>query len=182
MPQSLNYEATAMRPMVSVCIPAYYAGENLRAAIASVLEQSYQNFELLIVDDASPEDISGVVNKFKDKRISYFRNRENLGPEGNWNRCLQLARGNYFKLLPHDDLLHPDCLMRQVSKLEEDKYKKIALVFSARQVISPSGNKLIRRSYPGSKEGVLNGSAVKRACVRHGTNLLGEPGSVLFRR
>ena len=182
MHQNLKYEATTTAPMVSVCIPAYYAGENLRAAIESVLAQNYQNFELLIVDDASPEDIQGVVNEFNDERIFYVRNKENLGPEGNWNRCLLLSSGRYFKLLPHDDLLHPECLMRQVATLEEDKDQQVALVFSSRQVICPSGNLLMHRRYPGSTTGLLSGSDVKRACVRHGTNLLGEPGAVLFRK
>ena len=169
-------------PQVSVCIPAYHGGEALRQAIASVLAQRYTDFELLVIDDASPEDLSQLVAQFDDPRLVYRRNPHNLGPQGNWNRCLALARGRYFKLLPHDDLLHPDCLTRQVAVLEQDLTQQLALVFCARDVIGPHGKWLARRAYPGSQSGVLAGPAVKRACVRRGTNLLGEPGAVLFRK
>ena len=169
-------------PMVSVCIPAYGGGTDLRKAIASVLAQSYQNFELLVVDDASPENLQYIVSQFDDPRLVYHRNGINLGPQGNWNRCLSLARGHYFKLLPHDDLLHPDCLKRQVSVLDQDLTDQVALVFCARNVVGPDGKLLTRRSYPGGKDGRVPGSEVKHACVRRGTNLVGEPGAVLFRK
>lgn len=169
-------------PQVSVCIPAYHGGDALRQAIASVLAQRYRDFELLVIDDASPEDLGHLVAQFDDPRLVYRRNAHNLGPQGNWNRCLSLARGRYFKLLPHDDWLHPDCLARQVAVLAQDQMQQLALVFCARDVVGPRGNLLARRGYPGAPTGVLAGPAVKRACVRRGTNLLGEPGAVLFRK
>ncbi|MDP3638093.1 MAG: glycosyltransferase family 2 protein [Azonexus sp.] len=170
------------KPKVSVCIPTYRGGPTIGASIESVLAQSLRDFELLVIDDCSPDDTAAIVASFSDSRIRYLRNEHNLGPAGNWNRCLKEARGQYFKLLPHDDLLHPQCLQRQVAILESDHNENFALVFSAREVLAPAGRVLMRRGFPGGEEGVINAREVILACTRRGTNLLGEPGAVLFRQ
>jgi glycosyltransferase involved in cell wall biosynthesis len=172
---------THQAPRVSVCIPTYKGAGMLGAAIESVLTQSFTDLELVVVDDGSPDETADVVAGFNDPRLRYLRNAKNLGPEGNWNRCLAEARGTYFKLLPHDDLLHPDCLQRQVAVLEADMAQRIALVFAARDVLGPNGRKLTTRGYPGGCEGVIPAGQVMRSCIRRGTNLLGEPGAVLMR-
>lgn len=170
------------RPKVSVCIPTYRGAATIAAAIESVLAQSFSDFELVVIDDGSPDDTQSIVERFEDARLRYLRNPQNLGPEGNWNRCLKEAKGEYFKLLPHDDLLKPDCLLRQVDVLNDDTDQKIALVFCRRDILSPSGKILMQRGYPGANEGQINASAAIRACVRRGTNLIGEPGAVMFRK
>jgi glycosyltransferase involved in cell wall biosynthesis len=172
----------SLPPRVSVCIPTYKGASTIGPAIASVLAQTLTDFELLVIDDGSPDDTKAVVAGFQDARLRYLRNPGNLGPEGNWNRCLAEARGIYFKLLPHDDLLHPECLARQAGVLDSDTDQQIALVFSAREVLDPAGRKLAQRGYPGALAGRLPAAQVRRQCVRRGTNLLGEPGAVLFRR
>jgi len=101
---------TLQTPIVSVCIPTYKGAATIGAAIESVLGQSFASFELIVIDDGSPDATRLIVESFADPRITYLRNDHNLGPEDNWNRCLEVARGKYFKLLPHDDLLHPQCL------------------------------------------------------------------------
>jgi glycosyltransferase involved in cell wall biosynthesis len=169
-------------PKVSVCIPTYRGEATIGAAIDSVLAQSFTNFELIVIDDGSPDDTCAIVERFTDPRLVYLRNERNLGPQGNWNRCLEVAQGKYFKLLPHDDLLHTNCLERQVAVLDDDRNERIALVFSARDVLGPDGSVLTRRGYPGGHEGVIDGSVVMRSCVRRGTNLIGEPGGVLYRK
>lgn len=169
-------------PRVSVCIPTYRGSATIGAAIESVLAQSLTDFELIVIDDGSPDDTRAIVEGFADSRLIYVRSEHNLGPQGNWNRCLELAQGKYFKLLPHDDLLHPHCLERQVAVLDTDRDERIALVFSAREVLGPDRRVLTRRGYPGGREGPIAGGMVMRACVRRGTNLLGEPGAVLFRK
>lgn len=169
-------------PKVSVCIPTYRGAQTLGPAIASVLAQTFTDFELVVIDDGSPDDTAAVVAGFGDSRIRYLRNANNLGPEGNWNRCLEMARGTYFKLLPHDDLLHRHCLARQVAVLEADVAQTIALAFAARDVLGPTGEVLSRRGYPRAQEGCLSARQVLRSCAQRGTNLIGEPGAVLFRR
>lgn len=169
-------------PKVSVCVPTYRGACHLASTIESVLSQSLGDFELLIIDDNSPDETPQVVADFKDKRIRYLRNLSNLGPEGNWNRCLQEARGEYFKLLPQDDTLMPDALERQVEILELDTDERIALVFGSRVIIDAKGEVLATRGYPGGRDGEIDAVTLVRRCVRFGTNLIGEPGSVLFRR
>src|SRR5690242_10061173 len=135
-------------PSVSICIPTYRGTAHLGAAIDSVLAQTYRDFELLIIDDNSPDDTAHLVARYDDPRIRYLRNTSNLGPEGNWNRCLAEARGKYFKLLPHDDLLTPNCLERQVSVLEDDASERLAFVFCARRIIDSRGRWIGTRGYP----------------------------------
>jgi len=172
----------AVAPKISICIPTYRGAGTLGAAIESVLAQTCGDFELIVIDDNSPDETEAVVGRFSDPRLSYLRNPKNLGPEGNWNRCLQVARGRYFKLLPHDDLLHPSCLERQAAVLDADGDERIALVFSGRTVLAPDGRELMQRGYPGHAGGRIPGALVKRSCVRRGTNLIGEPGAVLMRK
>lgn len=170
-------------PLVSVCIPTYRGAEHIGAAVESVLAQSLTDFELLIIDDNSPDDTAKVVARYHDPRIRFLLNPSNLGPEGNWNRCLTESRGRYFKLLPQDDLLYPQCLEQQVAVLEQDnQQRRLALVFCARTIIDAAGRALTTRRYPGGSKGVISGPTLIRRCVRYGTNLIGEPGGVLFRR
>jgi len=169
-------------PLVSVCIPTYHGAEHIGAAIESVLAQSLTDLELLIIDDNSPDDTASVVACYQDPRIRFLRNPSNLGPEANWNRCLTESRGKYFKLLPQDDLLYPQCLEQQVAVLEQDDQQRFALVFCARTIIDAEGRALTTRRYPGGSRGIIPGPTLIRRCVRYGTNLIGEPGSVLFRR
>jgi len=169
-------------PLVSVAIPTYRGAAHLAAAIDSVLAQSLADFELIVIDDHSPDETAQVLAGYSDPRLTCLRNPVNLGPAGNWNRCLSEARGHYFKLLPHDDVLAPHCLERQVAVLEADPDERIALVFSARDVLGPDGRRLTRRGYPGGREGRIAAATVMRSCIRRGTNLLGEPGAVLMRR
>lgn len=182
MPTSLAESARVSTPVVSVVIPTYQGASTLGAAIDSVLGQSFADFELIVVDDASPDDPHAIVAaRGGDVRLRYERNPTNLGPQGNWNRALALACGRYVKLLPHDDGLREDCLLRQVEVLERDP--ALALTFCARDVIGPSGRVLLRaRGWPGRAAGVADRRALVRACLRHGTNVVGEPGAVLFRR
>ena len=170
-----------INPLVSVCIPTYRGSLFLKAAIDSVLSQTYQNFEIFVLDDNSPDDTEVIVSSYSDRRVKYLRNSHNLGPEGNWNRCLEVANGKYYKLLPHDDVLAQDCLEAQVSILEADKAGEIALVFGSRKIIDPEGRTLMTRGLPRTKAGRIKSLELIKRCIRAGTNLIGEPGNGLFR-
>ena len=177
----LTAPLTRIQPLVSVCIPAYRCAAHIGATIDSVLAQTFSDFELVIIDDASPDRTAEVVASYSDRRIRFLRNDVNLGPQGNWNRCLREARGTYFKLLPQDDTLAPACLATQVAPLEADVNLEIALVFCARSIINPAGKRIMSRGYPGAAGRVSGREAIRRS-LRRGTNLFGEPGSVLFRK
>jgi len=170
------------RPLVSICIPTFRGGAFIASTIESVLQQSHREIEVWVVDDASPDDTAAVVQAFPDPRLHYVRNDGNLGPGANWNRCLELARGRYYKLLPHDDLLQPGSLAEHVDIFERDVDERIALVFGSRIVIDDQGRQVIRRGLRGLGTGPLVAPSLVRRCVRAGTNLIGEPGNALIRR
>ncbi len=168
-------------PLVSICIPAYQGGATIGAAIDSVLAQTFTDFELRVVDDGSTDDTEAQVRARRDPRLRYERNAANLGPQGNWNRCLERAVGTYVKLLPHDDLLHAECLQQQVALLQAQP--DLVLCCHARDVIGPDGRVLLRaRGLGPTFEGRCTRADIVRRCARAGTNLVGEPGAVLFRR
>jgi glycosyltransferase involved in cell wall biosynthesis len=171
----------AIAPAVSVCVPSYRGAAHIAATIESALAQTFSDFELLIVDDDSPDETAEVVSRYVDPRLRFLRNERRLGAEANWNRCLHVARGRYFKLLPQDDLLAPRCLARQVDVLESDEGNRLALVFCARTIIDGNTRAIMSRRYPSRRGGVISGRSLIRRCLRRGTNLIGEPGGVLFR-
>lgn len=96
----------------TITIPAFKA-KYLKESIESCLQQTYTNFEVVIVNDASPENIDQVVKQFKDERILYFVNERNCGAidvVDNWNICLSHASGDYVICMGDDDMLLPNCL------------------------------------------------------------------------
>lgn len=128
--------------MVTIAIPAYKK-TYLSEAIKSVLNQTYQNIELLIVDDHSPNDIKSIINSFQDKRIKYYKNTENIGrnsPVRNWNKCLEYAQGEYFVLLCDDDVLYPT-FVEELLKLTI-KYPDCNVFHSPKCFIDETGNVL----------------------------------------
>lgn len=105
-------------PKVSICIPTYNRRHMLRAALWSVLRQTYQDFEVIISDNDSAEDIETEVIAFKDPRVRYFRQKKNIGGVANFVFLQTLARGDYVLFLGSDDLLLPNCLAVAVTALE----------------------------------------------------------------
>jgi glycosyltransferase involved in cell wall biosynthesis len=83
-------------PKVSVCIPVYNCEAYLANTIRSVLAQSLTDFELVIIDNASTDRTAEIISGFEDPRLRSLRNEKNLGMMGNWNRCLEEARGEFI--------------------------------------------------------------------------------------
>ena len=101
-------------PVVSVIIPTYNRAHLIGRAIRSVLDQTYQDWELIVVDDASTDDIPGIVKGFTDGRVKYIRHDENKGAAAARNTGIQAARGAYIAFLDSDDEWLPEKLERQV--------------------------------------------------------------------
>ena len=128
--------------LVSIAIPAYKAAF-LKDAIFSVLNQTYSNIELIIVDDCSPENIEKIINEFNDSRIHYYRNTVHLGkedPSKNWNKCLEYANGDFFALLCDDDTYEPTFVEEMLELSQEFPDVK---VFRARARTIDENNNLI---------------------------------------
>ncbi len=130
-----------MTPRYSILIPAYKK-THLDAAIASVLSQDYEDWELIIVDDNSPENLSDIVLPYlSDTRVSYSRNANGHGAQHiveNWNECLKLARGEFVMCMGDDDLLMPYCLSEYDALI--DKHPGLDVYHTRLVVIDVDGN------------------------------------------
>ena len=104
-------------PTVSVIIPAYNRAHVVDQAINSVLQQIYQDFEIIVVDDASTDNTEDVVKGFGDPRIHYLRQQQNRGAPWARNLGAEVARGEYLAFLDSDDLWYPEFLKRQLAVL-----------------------------------------------------------------
>lgn len=137
-------------PLVSIAIPAYKS-TYLKQAIDSILAQTFSDWELVIVNDASPEPILEIVKEYRDSRIRYYVNETNVGMEDpaiNWNRCLELAKGEFFCLLCDDDYYEPTFLKEML--ILADKYPEVS-VFRSRAKIIDETNRILDY-YPSSPE------------------------------
>lgn len=166
------------QPRVSVCIPVYNGAEFIAQAIESVLAQSFMDFELVILDNASIDGTLDVASRFADPRIRVERNQATTGAGANWNRALRAARGEFVKLVSADDYLYEQCLERQLEGFVAGG-ENVVLVTSPRDIVDESGRRLMTRGL--SRFGLVRGSDARRRVVRSGTNPLGETASALMR-
>lgn len=124
----------------SVTIPAY-KDRYLKETIDSVLAQTYQNYEIVIVNDASPYDLDSIVQQYTDPRIRYFKNKKNCGAKNvvdNWNICLSYATGEYVMCIGDDDNLTPRCLQDFADLIE--KYPELDLFHARSEIIDDDSN------------------------------------------
>lgn len=108
--------------LVSVIMPSWNTSNFIAESIQSVIDQTYENWELIIVDDCSTDNTDEVVAKFKDKRIRYFKNEKNSGAALSRNRALREARGEWIAFLDSDDLWSPDKLEHQINFMNKHGY------------------------------------------------------------
>ena len=167
-------------PSVSVCIPVYNGETYLGETIRSVLDQTYGDFELVVLDNGSTDSSGQIARSFGDRRMRIERNSSVMELVPNWNRLISLCRSPLIKLVCADDLLHPRCLELQVAPMEADP--GLALVASRRHMIDEHSRIIVPRRGLGGLVGVHSGVEVARRVVRNGANPIGEPGNVLFRR
>lgn len=167
-------------PKVSICLPLYNGAKHLRAALESVLAQTYENFEILIADDGSSDGSEKIALEYsdKDKRILYWKNESRQGLFGNYNACIRQAKGEYIKPFAQDDILAPDCLKSFLEILENDQ--SVALVSSARRIIDGAGVE-VELKQPFRQNIRLQGKNVIRFNLISLNNWVGEPATVMFR-
>lgn len=109
-------------PRVSIGMPVFNGERFIAEAIDSILAQTFEDFELIISDNASIDETEEICRRYaeKDHRVIYIRNRENLGAAYNYNQTFHLSSGEFFKWQPHDDILEPEFLERCVEALDND--------------------------------------------------------------
>jgi glycosyltransferase involved in cell wall biosynthesis len=138
-------------PKVTIAIPTYNRADNyLKQTLASALNQTYENIEVIVSDNCSTDDTETVVNNFNDLRIRYFRQSKNIGANNNFNFCLKQARGEYFLLLLDDDLIDPDFV--ETCMMAVKNYTEIGIIRTGSRVIDQDGNLL--NETPNTVEGI----------------------------
>jgi len=182
--------STSIPPRVSIVIPTYNGGQFLRECLASVQAQTLGDFEVVIVDDDSDDDTLAIATEFaaRDARFRVQRNPRQLGLVGNWNRCLELSRGTWIKLLFQDDTIAPDCLQELVAACERHQ---CAFGFCSRDFLFDAQVTARNRDYflrhqarvETSFGAHTDAETFSKFCAAHPeTNPVGEPTVTIFRR
>jgi glycosyltransferase involved in cell wall biosynthesis len=179
-----------MKPIVSVCVPTYNGLQFLQECLDSIISQTFSDFELLIVDDRSDDRTLKIAEEYadRDSRIVIVRNPENLGLVGNWNRCIELAKGEWIKFVFQDDIIEPTCLEKLFAATQFGK----PIVYCRRDFIFELG------THENTKEYYLNHLSIQNpfadtveisaqqyaevAIQNIGVNFVGEPTSVMIHR
>lgn len=135
-------------PLVCICIPTYNAEKTIAETLHSLLNQTYINLILNIVDNYSIDATLAIVENFDDPRIHVYRNEKNIGAEGNFNRCIELASGKYTALYHADDIYEPEMVAKQVRFL--NSYPHASAVFTEANLINENGHTTGKINKPSS--------------------------------
>jgi len=134
---------TLPQPSFSICIPNYNYGHFIGQTIQSVLDQSYQNFEIIVADNASTDDSVQVVESFHDGRIRLIRNHYNIGFAPNLQRATMFAQNDFINLLSSDDLMNPTALETYAAILSERAERADQTVLTSDAELVDSENRVI---------------------------------------
>lgn len=128
-----------IKPLVTVLMPVFNGEKYIYEAIESILNQTFRNFEFIIIDDGSTDQTSTIIKSFTDPRIRLVQNTENIGVSKSSNKGLALAEGIYIARLDADDVSLPERLSKQVEYLEH--HPNIGVLGTSLQIIDAHNNK-----------------------------------------
>jgi glycosyltransferase involved in cell wall biosynthesis len=179
-----------MKPKISVCVPTYNGANFLGECLDSILSQTFTDFELVIIDDRSSDNTVDIAKEYaaKDSRIEVAINPRNLGLVGNWNRCLEIAKGEWIKFVFQDDLLAHECLEKMMAATVFGKpiiYCDRNFIFEDRTPETTKQEYLSHLSVQHVFGDTLEISARQYAELtlkNIGVNFIGEPTSTIFHR
>ena len=169
-------------PRVSVVVPLYQKERYVGRTVASVLAQTFTDFELVVLDNACTDGSAEVVRGFDDPRVRLERNTETVPVTENFQRAVRHARAPLVKVVNADDLLAPTVLAEQVAVMDADP--TLALV-SCRHDLVDDDDRVIARGRALRSTDLLgrrDATTVLRRIVRHRGSPIGVPGNMLFRR
>lgn len=134
-------------PLVSIGMPTYNGEAFIREALDSLLAQDFKDFELIISDNASKDNTAKICKAYtkRDSRVKYYRNKENIGSNANFNKVLELARGKYFMWAADDDVWEPSFVSSMAYALEHNP--KAVLSFCQFDVIDLNGKLAVINDY-----------------------------------
>ncbi len=158
--------------LVSIIIPAYNAQKYIRETIQSVLDQTYSNWELIIVNDGSNDNTEEIVERFNDPRLRYFK-QPNAGVSTSRNNGLEMSKGEYIAFLDADDIWLPDNLSEKITFLEH--HQDCGLVHGDTQVINEKSEKQ-KIIYQGKSGWILDDLLLWNGCC------IPAPSSILIQR
>lgn len=141
------------------------------------MRQGLDDFEILIIDNASEDNTEELIRSFENKQVRYLRNPANLGSRENGNRCFANARGRYFKLLCADDVLLDGVLAKQLKILES--HPEVVLVTCNH--FNTDSNLHVEGAYCAAP-GIQSGKRVINLCLSRLGNCIGGPSNFMFRR
>jgi glycosyltransferase involved in cell wall biosynthesis len=188
----MGIENKKSSPLISICIPTYNGVQYLEECISSIRAQTFEDFEVLICDDQSTDGTLVCAEKFADgdPRFRFVANPQRFGLVGNWNNCIQQAKGEWIKFLFQDDLITPSCIEELIDACRNNG-KKFA--FCARGFLFEAGVTSAARSYFWAHKNQLHGdyldavvispelaSGIMRRNCYH--NPVGEPTVTLIHR
>ena len=134
-------QSNAPHPLVTVLMAVYNGEKYLREAIESILDQTYTNFEFLIINDGSSDRTEEIILSYNDKRIRYIKNEQNLKLIASLNKGLDLAKGEFIARMDADDISLPERLEKQINFLE--KHPEIGLLGSWVRTLGLTNNRNI---------------------------------------
>lgn len=138
------------KPAISVIMPVYNGERFVEESLNSILNQTFKDFEFIIVNDGSKDDTLKILKKYKDKRIRLINNKKNLGFAASLNVGLKLSRGKYIATCNSDDISHPKRIGVEFNYLE--KHQDIFLVGTSAVFIDEAGKEIRRfRKYDNYK-------------------------------
>ncbi|MBT9143193.1 MAG: putative glycosyltransferase EpsE [Dehalococcoidia bacterium] len=139
------------QPLVSICVPTYNAERTVVATLQSILNQTYHNLEILVVDNASTDNTLSLLQQINDPRLVIHRNERNIGAEQNWSKCVHLAAGEYIAIFHADDLYLPDMAEKQVRVFQDSP--AIGAVFTLAKYINNRGEVIGKSKLPSELRG-----------------------------
>ena len=159
-------------PAVSVVLPAYNCGRWLGLAIESVLQQTFADFEIIIVNDGSTDNTEQIIHSFNDQRINYVKNEKNEGLIYSLNKAIDSSRGKYIARMDSDDICRPERLAKK--KLFLDQNEDITVVASTVILINDQGENTV--AWPLDQQTITPGqikrAILKQNCVVHPTVMM----------
>ena len=165
----MSSHVTDKKPRVTVIVCAYKAGEMIRPTLDAILRQTYKNFRLVVIDDASDDDTCSVIQSYADERLTLLVNEQNLGVTGSRNRGLSVADTPYIATCDHDDIWLPEKLQTQVDYM--DKHPECGAVGTS-WTIFVNGEKRETRVSPYTNSGFLKWQLFHSNCLLHSSLLM----------
>lgn len=164
---------------VSVCVPAFNAARTIVETLESIRAQDYENFDIVVVDNASTDGTGDLVRAFDDDRIRLHTNTNVVPMAENWNRALGLATGDLVKLVCADDLITPRCLSEQVGSMQDPE---VAVAGAKFDIIDDDGVTLSRARGLGPLVGRCSPRTTLGALVRALPDDVCPTAALMFRR